>query len=255
MTSPSAPGGPPAPARPVILLRHGRSSANGAHVLAGRTPGVGLDDRGRAQAEALIHRLADCTIGAIVSSPLQRCRETVAPLAAALGLPVVVDDRLAEVDYGDWTGRKLAELRGEPLWRTVQEHPSGMVFPGGEALAAVSVRGIAAARQYGAAAGGGAVLLCSHGDVLGAILADALGLHLDLFQRLVIRPASLSVVRYLPRRSVVELLGDTGSLAGLGRPARVDPAAAGDAVIGGDPGTAHEPAGGAPRTPPAAAAR
>lgn len=247
----SVPADPPMLARPVILLRHGRSRANGQHVLAGRTPGVALDETGRAQAEALVGRLARCTIGAIVTSPLERCRQTVAPLAEALGLLVTVDERLIEVDYGTWTGRGLSELRGEPLWRTVQEHPSGMVFPGGESLAAVSARGVAAARHYGAAPQdqGGAVLLCSHGDVIGAVLADALGLHLDLFQRLSIAPASISVVRYLPRRPVTQLMGDTGDLAGLGAPppdgagATADSAVAPAAdpsdggVIGGDPGT------------------
>lgn len=229
----------------VILVRHGRSVANRDHILAGRTAGVALDDAGRAQAASLATRLADCRIARIVSSPIQRCRETVAPLAELFGLEVEIDDDLAEVDYGEWTGRKLADLRAEPLWRTVQEHPSAMVFPGGESLAQVSTRAVAAARRYGVdplhAPGdrpdaGGAVLLCSHGDVLGAIVADALGMHLDLFQRLVIAPASISVVHYGATRSFVDRLGDTGSLAGIGRGGRPAEAPS-EATVGGVTGS------------------
>lgn len=219
----------------VILVRHGRSSANKQHVLAGRTPGVGLDPTGLAQAEHLVERLVDCRLTAIVSSPLERCRATVEPLSLARRLPVTVDDRLTEVDYGQWTGRSLDELRKEPAWRTVQDQPSAMVFPGGERLAAVSARAVAAARELGAA-DDAAVLLCSHGDVLGAIVADALGLHLDLFQRIILTPSSVSVIRYTPTRSFVERLGDTGTLAGVGA---VPEHGAKDAApaIGGDPGT------------------
>lgn len=221
----------------VILVRHGRSRANKQHVLAGRTPGVALDPTGLAQAGNLVERLADCRLTAIVSSPLERCRATVEPLSLARRLPVTTDERLTEVDYGGWTGRSLDELRTEPAWRTVQDQPSAMVFPGGEGLAAVSARAVAAAREY-AAADDAAVLLCSHGDVLGAIVADALGLHLDLFQRIVLAPSSVSVVHYTPTRSFVERLGDTGTLAGVGavppgRPSDGAPA------IGGDPGTAR----------------
>ncbi|MGH3910569.1 MAG: histidine phosphatase family protein, partial [Pseudonocardiaceae bacterium] len=103
----------------LILLRHGRSSANSAGVLAGRSPGVGLDERGRAQAAALVDRLAPLPLAAVVSSPLQRCRETVAPLAEARGLEVALDDGFIEVDYGQWTGRELSKLGKEPLWKVV----------------------------------------------------------------------------------------------------------------------------------------
>lgn len=219
----------------LILVRHGRSHANKKHVLAGRTPGVDLDPTGQAQAEHLVERLVDCRLTAIVSSPLERCRATVAPLSLARRLPVTIDDRLTEVDYGQWTGRALEDLRNEPAWRTVQDHPSAMVFPGGEAMASVSARAVAAAREH-AAAEDAAVLLCSHGDVLGAIVADALGLHLDLFQRIVLTPSSVSVVRYTPTRSFVERLGDTGTLAGIGA-VPASGAETGAAAIGGDPGT------------------
>jgi broad specificity phosphatase PhoE len=225
----------------VILLRHGRSTANTSGVLAGRTPGIHLDDTGRSQAAGIADRLADVPIDRIVTSPLERCRQTLAPLAAAKGLSVEVDDRLAEVDYGDWAGRPLRELATEPLWRTVQHHASATVFPGGESLAGVSARAVEAVRAIvlppegqpvpseGPAAGGEdapdaaaqgpiarTVLICSHGDVIKALLADALGLHLDSFQRIVVAPASLSVIRYTPLRPFVERINDTGELRSLG---------------------------------------
>lgn len=270
----------------VVLVRHGRSTANVAGVLAGRSEGVGLDDAGASQAAALVDRFDGVRIAAVVSSPMQRCRETITPLAHAHDLPVVLDDGLIEVDYGTWTGRPLAELGGEPLWKTVQQHPSAAVFPDGEALAAMAARAVASVRAQlathrkgpdrdteGDAADSvadddpdGVIVLCSHGDVIKAILADALGSHLDLFQRISVAPASISVVRYTDHRTFVDRLGDTGTLRGLGA---VPPAAAqrpnssaaadstSDAVPGGDPGTdapttAVRPASGADRGGPAA---
>ncbi len=203
----------------VVLLRHGRSSANVAGVLAGRTPGVSLDDRGREQAEAVAARLSGIPLDALVSSPMERCQQTVAPLAAACGLTVRLEPRLAEVDYGDWTGKALKDLADEELWRTVQAHPSAAVFPGGEGLAAVGVRAVAAIRELIAELGPDAVvLICSHGDVIKAVLADALGLHLDGFQRIVVNPASLSVIRYTPHRPFVERVNDSGELGSLKAP-------------------------------------
>jgi probable phosphomutase (TIGR03848 family) len=234
----------------VLLLRHARSTANVAGVLAGRSAGVTLDETGRRQAEQVAEMLAGVHLVRIVSSPLQRCLETVAPIAAALGLPVEVDERFAEVHYGSWTGRSLADLAHEDLWRVVQHRPSAAVFPDGEALAAVSVRAVTAVREL--AAGPGPVLVCSHGDVLKAILADALGIHLDGFQRINVAPASLSVVRYTPVRPIVERVNHTADLSALfppsGPPAAVDestPATAapaeralptGDVAVGGTTG-------------------
>jgi len=230
----------------LILLRHGRSTANNAGVLAGRTHGVDLDDAGRSQAADVVARLSGARIARVVSSPMVRCRHTAQPLADARGLPLQVDERIAEVDYGTWTGRRLAELADEPLWRTVQLHPAAAVFPGGEALAAVAVRAVAAAREHAERSGDdGAAVLCSHGDVIKAILADALGLHLDSFQRLVVSPASLSVVRYTPLRTFVERFNDTGTLDGVGAPAGEGEHGSGsagsdrasEATVGGEPGT------------------
>ncbi|MDQ2883902.1 MAG: MSMEG_4193 family putative phosphomutase [Actinomycetota bacterium] len=228
----------------VILLRHGRSTANSAGVLAGRAPGVTLDEDGLAQAQALVERLAQLPLAAVVSSPLQRCRETVAPLAQARALEVSVDDRFVEVDYGEWTGRELRKLGKEPLWKVVQAHPSAAVFPGGEGLAALQARAVAAVREWDAklvAEHGPEVLwlVCSHGDVIKAVLADALGVHLDGFQRIVANPCSVSVVTYTETRPFVQRVNDCGddlrSLVPPKRRRRRRPSS--DATPGGSTGT------------------
>lgn len=206
----------------VILLRHGRSTANTAATLAGRMPGVGLDETGIAQAQALVDRLGMLPIAAIVSSPLQRCQETVSMLATSLGLEPTLDPRLLEVDYGEWTGRSLAELVREPMWKVVQRHPSAAIFPGGEGLADVQARAVSAVRQHDRelAAQAGADRLwiaCTHGDVIKSVLADALGTHLDGFQRIMTVPSAVSVIRYTEERPFVFHMNDTGSdLSSLG---------------------------------------
>ncbi|WP_040792400.1 histidine phosphatase family protein [Nocardia paucivorans] len=221
----------------VILLRHGLSTSNTARTLAGRSQGVELTDRGREQAQAVADRLAGLPIIRIVSSPLLRCLRTVSPLAAELGTEPVVDDRLAEVDYGDWTGRPLTELVNEPLWKVVQRHASGAVFPGGEGLAQVQARAVAAIREHDRALaelheGDRLWVACTHGDVIKAVLADALGIHLDGFQRIVVEPASLSVVRYTPTTPYVARMNDTGAdLSAL-----VPPEPSGDGSAGPVPG-------------------
>lgn len=233
----------------VILLRHGRSSANGAGVLAGRSPKVGLDARGLEQANALVRRLDDVPLAALVSSPLQRCRQTLAPLATARDLRVTVESGLSEVDYGEWTGRELKTLAKEPLWRVVQSHPSAAVFPDGEGLSTVQARAVAAVRAHDlritAKHGAEAVwLACSHGDVIKSVLADALGLHLDSFQRIVVDPCSISVIRYTDTRPFVLRSNDNGGdLAGVVPPnpkrrkrAKRFGGSAGDAVVGGGAG-------------------
>ena len=225
----------------VILLRHGRSTSNTAHVLAGRSEGVELDDKGRQQAAELVDRIGDLPIRAVVCSPLVRCRSTVEPLAAALRVEPSFDERFAEVDYGEWTGRKLGDLFKEPLWAVVQAHPSAAVFPGGEGLAAVQTRAVAAVRDHDARLaeqhGGDALwLACTHGDVIKAVVADALGLHLDGFQRVSADPASISVIRYTRLRPFVLHVNHTGArLTSALTPA---PASNGetppdDAVVGG----------------------
>lgn len=227
----------------VILLRHGRSTSNTAHTLAGRSEGVDLDDKGRAQAEALVDRVGELPVVAIVRSPLLRCASTVAPLAAARNLTPVVDDRLIEVDYGQWTGRKIADLLKEPLWAVVQQHPSAAVFPDGEGLAQVQARAVAAIREHDrvlAETHGGDALwvACTHGDVIKAVVADALGVHLDGFQRITADPASMSVIRYTSVRPFVLHVNHTGSAltsALVPKPEQAPATDATDAVVGGSP--------------------
>lgn len=225
----------------VLLVRHGRTEANSSGVLAGRTAGVRLDDTGAEQARALAGRLATLPLAAVVSSPLDRCLDTAsALLSGRAGPDIVPDERLTECGYGDWTGRPLKELSREKLWKLVQGQPSAVRFPGGESLPAMQSRAVEAVREHDArvAADHGANALwvaVSHGDVIKAVLADALGLHLDLFQRLVVDPGSVSVVTYTDQRPFVIRLNDTGGdLSGL-RPRRRR--RSGDAVVGGGGGT------------------
>ena len=220
----------------VILLRHGRSTSNTAHTLAGRSEGVDLDDKGREQAEAVVSRVADLPIKAIVRSPLLRCERTVAPLAAALGLEPVVEERLSEVDYGTWTGAKIADLFKEPLWAVVQQQPSAAVFPDGEGLAQVQARAVAAIREHDrtlAEQHKGDVLwiACTHGDVIKSIIADAVGSHLDNFQRITADPASMSVIRYTATRPFLLHANHTGPALTSALLAKPEPS--GDAVVGG----------------------
>ncbi|WP_030381522.1 MULTISPECIES: histidine phosphatase family protein [unclassified Streptomyces] len=218
----------------LILVRHGRSTANTSGLLAGWTPGVALDERGTAQAAALPGRLDGIPIAEIVTSPLQRCQETMRPLLDARGLEPHSDDRIGECHYGDWSGRKLAELKDEPLMEVVQAHPSAAAFPGGESMRAMQTRAAEAVREWNARVerdhGPDAVyLMCSHGDIIKSLVADALGLHLDLFQRISVEPCSITAIRYTRLRPFLVRLGDTGDLASLVPP---EPAPSGDG--GGD---------------------
>ena len=190
----------------LLLVRHGLTTLTGP-VLAGWTPGVHLDERGRAQAAALAGRLAPVPVAAVVSSPLERCVET----AEALGREVTVDERLGECRYGDWTGRELKALAKDPLWQVVQAHPSAATFPGGEALRDTAARAVDAVRDWNAKLGADATWVAvSHGDVIKAVVADALGLHLDQFQRIVVDPCSVTVIRYTALRPFVIRVNDTG---------------------------------------------
>lgn len=208
----------------VILARHGRTSANAQGILAGRTPGIELDDVGATQADAAAARLAGLTIAAAFTSPLERCRQTSSRLLRGSGMRARVERGLTECDYGEWSGRPMKELVKEDLWKVVQAHPAGVRFPGGESMAEMSARSVAAVRgcdaRVAADHGEDAVWLAvAHGDIIKAVLADALGMHLDAFQRIVVDPASLSVIRYTPRRSYVLTMNTSeGSLAHLAKP-------------------------------------
>lgn len=197
----------------LLLVRHGLTASTGP-VLTGWTPGVGLDERGRGQAAALAARLAEVPLAAVVASPLDRCQQTAAAVVDGRdGLAVTTDDRLGECRYGDWTGQEVKKLAKDPLWRAVQVHPSAVTFPGpeGEPLRDTSARAVAAVRDWNARLGPDATYLaCSHGDVIKVIVADALGLHLDLFQRITVDPGSITVIRYTALRPFLVRLNDTG---------------------------------------------
>lgn len=198
----------------LLLVRHGRTTANASGLLAGRTPGVLLDDVGVEQAERAAARIAAVPVVRLVTSPQERCKQTAKEVGAAQrrsGHPVTratTERALAECDYGDWQGQSIKELLKDPLWRTVQQQPSAVTFPGGESMVAMQHRAVDAVRRIDAAVtaadGPDAVWVAvSHGDIIKSVLADALGLHLDLFQRINVDPASISVVRYTPDRPYV----------------------------------------------------
>lgn len=229
----------------LVLVRHGRSTSNTNGVLAGRSPGVHLDDTGREQARAVGARLAKVPLAAVVTSPLERCRETVDLLLEGLGTPaeVATDERLLECDYGDWTGESLKQLSKDKAWKVVQQHASAAAFPGGETLRAVQARAVDAVREWDARVaeqhGLDAVWLAvSHGDVIKAVLADALGCHLDEFQRIVVEPCAVSVVSYTPLRPFVVRMNDTGDLSSLApRKRRRRRPRSSDAAVGGGAGS------------------
>jgi probable phosphomutase (TIGR03848 family) len=224
----------------LLLARHGLTDLTGP-VLAGRTPGVHLSEAGRAQAAALAGRVAGVRLDAIVSSPLERCRETAQAVADGRGTEVVTDDRFIECGYGEWTGRPIAELAKEPLWRVVQAHPSAATFPEGEALTEMQHRAVSAVREWNQRLGEkGIYLVCSHGDVIKSIVADALGLHLDQFQRITADPAAVTVIRYAPLRPFVLRLNDMGELRLTEDSEEKDGGeniTGSDAAVGGGPGT------------------
>jgi probable phosphomutase (TIGR03848 family) len=222
----------------LLLVRHGLTAMTGP-TLAGWTPGVHLDDRGKAQAVALAERLLPVPVAAIVASPLERCQETAAALAVGREIAVETDDRLGECQYGDWTGQELKKLAKDPLWKVVQAHPSAARFPGGEALRETQARAVAAVRDHNDRLGDDATWIAvSHGDVIKAVVADALGMHLDMFQRITVDPCSLTVIRYTPMRPFLLRLNDTGSAVDDLKPPkrRGRRSASSDAAVGGGAG-------------------
>jgi len=227
----------------VVLVRHGLTALTGP-VLAGWTPGLHLDERGAAQAAAVAERLRPLPFDAVVSSPLDRCLDTAGAVLEGRSLELQVDDRLGECRYGDWTGRPLKELAKDPLWKVVQAHPSAVTFPGpeGEPLRETQARAVAAVRDWNARLGPDATwLACSHGDVIKAVVADAMGLHLDQFQRIVVDPCSVTVLRYTELRPFVVRVNDTGGgVADLLPPKRKGRrrTASSDASVGGGAGAA-----------------
>jgi probable phosphomutase (TIGR03848 family) len=225
----------------VLLVRHGRTKANADGILAGHLAGVRLDSQGRKQAAELAERLSEVRIPRIVSSPLERTVATADAIAAFQRRSVIrdIDDRFVECKYGDWTGKKLADLAKEPMWSVVQAHPSAAVFPGaeGESMRDMQHRAVEGIREWNETVGSdGLYVVVSHGDVIKAILADALGMHLDAFQRIRVDPASLSIVQYTSHRPFVVRSNDSGvDLGRLLKPAKAK-AGSSDAAVGGGKG-------------------
>jgi probable phosphomutase (TIGR03848 family) len=202
----------------LLLLRHAVTEQTGAR-LSGWTPGLHLSEAGHEQARHLAERLAQVPLDAVYASPLERCQETAAALVGPRGLEVGTLEDLGEVRYGAWTGRTLKELSRETLWKAVQAHPSGARFPDGESLFEMQARAVAALERLRAAHPGGQVAVCSHADVIKAVVAHYLGLHLDLFQRLVVGPASVTAVGFGSAPYLLRL-NDTGAAADLVPPRR-----------------------------------
>lgn len=200
-------GGSRRVARPtlVVLVRHGTTATTGK-VLPGRARGLHLSEQGREQAAAVAERLARWAtagrskrrIGGVYCSPLERTRETAAPIAAALGLEARVHRGLLECDFGEWTGAELKKLMKLPEWLTVQRWPSGFRFPGGESFKAMQARIVAALADLRSRHPGETVVAVSHADPIKAAVADAIGSHLDLFQRILVSPASVTAIAYGP---------------------------------------------------------
>jgi probable phosphomutase (TIGR03848 family) len=201
----------------VLLVRHGRTPTTG-QVLPGRAPGLHLSDEGRSQAQRAAERIAGLhgsgkgarRIAAVYSSPMERARETAAPIAKALGLRVRSHKGLVEADFGSWTGRNLSELSKLPEWAQVQRYPSGFRFPGGESFSEMQTRMNGAVNQLVARHPGEVIVCASHADTIKAAVADAVGSHLDLFQRIVIGPCSITAITYTSAGPIVLAVNSMG---------------------------------------------
>ncbi len=203
----------------MLLVRHGQTPTTGK-VLPGRAPGLHLSDEGRGQADAVAERIVALqgpkrSVAAVYASPLERTRETAAPIAAALGLRVRRHKGLLECDFGDWTGGELKALAKTPEWRVVQRHPSGFRFPGGESFTEMQTRVVGAIDRLRAEHQGQTIVAVSHADPIKAAVAHAMGTHLDLFQRIVVSPCSVSAVLYGAEGPIVLAVNSTGDLTAL----------------------------------------
>lgn len=197
----------------LLLVRHGHNEYLDAGRLAGRTPGVHLNDQGRRQAQALAARLADTQIAAIYSSPMTRAQETAEPVATARGLAIHIIEDLTETDCGDWTGQTISELAKTEIWPKMQSYPSGVTHPGGEGITAVQARMVRALDGIRAAHPGGLIVAFSHADPIKAALAYYTGMHIDLYQRLHVDPASVSELAFSPNGPRLIRSNDTSHLA------------------------------------------
>ncbi len=202
------------PATKLVLARHAVTAQTGP-LLSGRAPGIDLSDKGREQAAALGARLAALPIAAIYASPIERTTQTAEAVAAHHGLPVLPLPGVIEADYGDWTGGKIAELAKTDLWRTVQRAPSRARFPSGESLAEMQTRMVTALEMVVAEHAGEMIVVVSHADPIKAAIAHYTGMHLDQFQRIVVSPASVTVLELSQHGSAMLKCNDTGSLEEL----------------------------------------
>ena len=194
----------------VLLVRHGQTPTTGA-VLPGRAPGLHLADKGNQQAAAAAERIAKLgRIKAVYASPLERTRETAAPIGKATGHRVATEKGLIECDFGAWTGKELKALTKLPEWKTVQRYPSGFRFPNGESFAEMQTRIVSALQRLVAKHPGEAIVAVSHADPIKAAVAHALGTHLDLFQRIVVSPCSVTAIAYGPGGPTVLAVNSTG---------------------------------------------
>ena len=207
----------------LLLIRHGENDWVGSHRLAGRTPGVHLNDKGRQQAQEVADRLREQPITAIYSSPLERCMETAQPLAAALGLDVIPHAGVIEADFGEWQGASLKDLAKQPEWQLVQFYPSGFRFPGGETLREVQSRMVGALAQIVEDHPKQVVAVFCHSDVIKTAVAHFLGTPLDLFQRIMIDTASISVIGFHRTGPHIIRINDTGVLPIFAQPADPTP--------------------------------
>lgn len=215
-------GEPPAWATHMVLVRHAVTPQTGP-LLSGRTPGIDLSDEGRAQAAALGARLAELPVAAVYASPIERTTQTAEAIAAPHGLEVHPLDGVLEADYGLWTGQRLADLATTDLWKVVQRTPSRATFPGGESLRAMQARMVAALEGVVEQHRDQLVVVVSHADPIKAAIAYYTGLHLDLFQRIVVSPASVTAFAFGPHGVALLKCNDTGGLSDLALPRREDP--------------------------------
>ena len=200
------------PATTVLLVRHATNDWVAAGRLAGRTPCDHLNRQGKAQANALAQRLAKGMPRrpqAIYSSPLERAQETAGAIARPLQLETQLSEGIDEADFGDWTGQKLVKLAREPEWRLVQARPSSVGYPNGESIRQMQSRALDAVERLVASHEGETIILVTHADIVKAVVAHYLGLHLDLFQRLIISPASISTLSFTRMGGLVTTLNDT----------------------------------------------
>ena len=199
----------------LVLIRHAHSQSNASGVLSGRIPNVHLSAKGLKQAEQLSERLGSFPVAQLRISPMERCFETISPWLNTYApksnskLEPITDPMINEVDYGDWSGKRLATLSRKKEWKTVQESPSRMYFPGGEGIAAMQARVMKSVHEVASLPDSKVAVFVSHGDVIKSIVASALGMHLDEFQRIIIDPASVSVIEYNSVKPRILLVNDT----------------------------------------------